>query len=66
MPTQIALLRKQLARHVAQNGATTPQVEHLRWQLASLERQAHWREHAGGMFGAPFDRVDPGPVDDRR
>lgn len=62
MPTQIALLREQLARHVARNGAAAPQVEHLRWQIASLERQAHWRQHAGGMFGAPQRTVDPEPI----
>lgn len=66
MPTQIALLREQLARHVAQNGAAAPQVEHLRWQIASLERQAHWRQHAGGMFGAPHRPVDRDPVDGPR
>ena len=32
-------------------GADDPQVEHLRWQIASLERQARWREDAAGMFG---------------
>jgi hypothetical protein len=53
MPTQIALLREQLARHIAQRGTDDPRVEHLRWQLASLERQARWREDAAGMFGAP-------------
>jgi hypothetical protein len=53
MQTQINLLREQLARHVATRSADDPQVEHLRWQLASLERQARWREAAAGMFGAP-------------
>jgi hypothetical protein len=53
MPTQIALLREQLARHIAQRGSDDPRVEHLRWQIASLERQARWREDAAGMFGAP-------------
>jgi hypothetical protein len=53
MPTQIPLLREQLARQIAQYGADHPRVEHLRWQIASLERQARWREDAAGMFGAP-------------
>ncbi len=53
MPTQIALLREQLARHIAQRGTDDPRVEHLRWQIVSLERQARWREDAAGMFGAP-------------
>lgn len=58
MPTQISMLREQLARHVALRGADDPQVEHLRWQIASLERQARWREDAAGMFGTPLARLD--------
>jgi hypothetical protein len=53
MPTQIAQLREQLARQIAQRGANDPQVEHLRWQIASLERQARWHRDAAGMFGTP-------------
>jgi len=53
MPTQIAQLREQLARQIALRGANDPQVEHLRWQIASLERQARWHCDAAGMFGAP-------------
>ncbi|MFM1988936.1 MAG: hypothetical protein RJA99_1893 [Pseudomonadota bacterium] len=52
MSTQIELLRAQLARHLALQGSEDPQVQHLRWQIASLERQARWREDAAGMFGA--------------
>jgi hypothetical protein len=51
MRTQITLLREQLARHIHARGVDDPQVEHLRWQIASLERQARWREDAAGMFG---------------
>ena len=51
MATQIDLLREQLAGMIAQRGADDPQVEHLRWQIASLERQARWRRQAAGMFG---------------
>jgi hypothetical protein len=53
MRTQITLLREQLARQLATRGGDDPQVEHLRWQIASLERQARWREDAAGMFGVP-------------
>jgi hypothetical protein len=53
MTTQIDLLREQLAQSIAVRGADDPRVEHLRWQIASLERQARWREDAAGMFGAP-------------
>jgi len=59
MPTQIALLREQLARQVALRGPNDPQVEHLRWQIASLERQARWHQDAAGMFGAR--ERPPGP-----
>ncbi|RPH44248.1 MAG: hypothetical protein EHM87_11195 [Burkholderiales bacterium] len=59
MRTQITLLREQLARHVASCGTDDPQVEHLRWQIASLERQARWREDAAGMFGAPRRTAEP-------
>lgn len=52
MSTQLELLRAQLARHLALQGSEDPQVQHLRWQIASLERQARWREDAAGMFGA--------------
>ena len=51
MRTQIALLREQLASQIALRGADHPQIEHLRWQIASLERQARLREGAAGMFG---------------
>jgi len=51
MRTQIDLLRKQLASQIALRGADNPQIEHLRWQIASLERQARLREGAAGMFG---------------
>jgi hypothetical protein len=60
MPTQIPLLREQLARQIAQYGADHPRVEHLRWQIASLERQARWRQESAGMFGTPSRRVKAG------
>ena len=52
MQTQIDLLRDQLARHLARHGDADPHVAHLRWQIASLERQTRWREASAGMFGA--------------
>jgi hypothetical protein len=51
MRTQITLLREQLARHIQARGVDDPLVEHLRWQIASLEREARWRGDAAGMFG---------------
>ena len=59
MRTQITLLREQLARHIETRGADDPQVEHLRWQIASLERQARWREDAAGMFGTARRAAEP-------
>ncbi|MEI7446642.1 MAG: hypothetical protein WCK28_17260 [Burkholderiales bacterium] len=64
MSTQIELLRAQLARHLALQGSDDPQVQHLRWQIASLERQARWREDSAGMFGAPR-RTAPTPSSQR-
>jgi hypothetical protein len=59
MRTQITRLREQLDRQIQTRGADDPQVEHLRWQIASLERQARWRADAAGMFGTPRRPVDP-------
>jgi hypothetical protein len=63
MRTQIDLLREQLASQIALRGVSHPQIEHLRWQIASLERQARLREGASGMFGVAR-RADP--ADDKR
>lgn len=41
MPDPIESLRAELTRLIASPGTDTPQIEHLRWQLASLQRQAH-------------------------
>ena len=40
MPDQIRELREELSRHVAEQGAESPRVAHLRWQITSFERQA--------------------------
>jgi hypothetical protein len=40
MPDPIRELREELSRHVAEQGAESPRVAHLRWQIASFERQA--------------------------
>jgi hypothetical protein len=61
MRTQITLLREQLARLIQMRGADDPQVEHLRWQIESLERQARWREDAAGMFGTARRVAEPPP-----
>jgi hypothetical protein len=58
MRTQIDLLREQLASQIALRGANHPQIEHLRWQIASLERQARLREGAAGMFGVARRTVE--------
>jgi hypothetical protein len=59
MAAPIDLLREQLARRIAQRGPDDPQVEYLRWQIASLERQARWRRQAAGMFGSPAPSDTP-------
>lgn len=41
MPDPIEALRVELARLMASPAADKPQIEHLRWQLVSLKRQAH-------------------------
>ena len=41
MPDPIEALRAELTRLIASPGSEAPQIEHLRWQLASLQRQAH-------------------------
>jgi hypothetical protein len=51
MTSQIDLLREQLARLLHGCSHDDPRIEHLRWQIASLERQAHWRRESAGMFG---------------
>ena len=40
MSDPIRELREELSRHVAEQGAESPRVAHLRWQIASFERQA--------------------------
>jgi len=40
MPDPIRELREELSRQVAEQGVESPRVEHLRWQIASFERQA--------------------------
>jgi len=40
MSDPIRSLREELARQVFEQGADSPQVEHLRWQLVSFERLA--------------------------
>lgn len=40
MSDPIRALRQELSRQLAEQGAQSPRVEHLRWQLASFERQA--------------------------
>jgi hypothetical protein len=47
MPDPIRELREELSRQVAEQGVESPRVEHLRWQLASFERQA--RRTATGL-----------------
>jgi hypothetical protein len=38
-PSQLDVLRAQLAQQLARRGPDDPYVEHLRWQIGCLERQ---------------------------
>jgi hypothetical protein len=67
MRTQIDQLREQLAGHLRAGCRDDPRVEHLRWQLLSLERQQRWRDDAAGLFGpAPARAAAPLPDRARR
>jgi hypothetical protein len=50
--SQIADLRDQLSKQLARRGSNDPFVEHLRWQIASLERQSR-HDRAGAGTKAP-------------
>jgi hypothetical protein len=49
IPTQIETLREQLAQQLARRGPDDPFVEHLRWQIAGLERQLRRLDGADGV-----------------
>jgi hypothetical protein len=48
VPSQLDMLRTQLAQQLACRGPDDPYVEHLRWQIACLERQLRRLDGAQG------------------
>lgn len=56
MSDPIRSLREELARQLCEQGADSPQVEHLRWQLVSFERLAR----RSNPMPAPVDRTREG------
>jgi hypothetical protein len=68
LDTQIEILRGQLSQQLARRGAQDPYVEHLRWQIASLERQARRRgtDAAGASSSSHPGRSSRDPASDSR
>jgi len=44
MLNQVEQLRAQLSRFLELHSEDAPEVEHLRWHIASLERLARWQQ----------------------
>jgi hypothetical protein len=44
MLNQVEQLRAQLSRFLELHNEDAPEVEHLRWHIASLERLARWQQ----------------------
>jgi hypothetical protein len=55
--SQIEDLREQLSQQVARHGSDDPFVEHLRWQIASLERQMRRSGSDAAAAGSPARRL---------
>jgi hypothetical protein len=50
MLSQVEQLRAQLSRFLELHNDDDPEVEHLRWHIASLERLARWQEGAVSLM----------------
>jgi len=55
MLNQIERLRAQLSRFLELHNDDAPEVEHLRWHIASLERLARWEQGAVGLMNSQRD-----------
>jgi len=55
MLNQIEQLRAQLSRFLELHNDDAPEVEHLRWHIASLERLARWEQGAVGLMNSQRD-----------
>ena len=59
MSDLIRTLREELARHVSERSTDSPRVEHLRWQLASVERLARRAAPIPAPIETPSAAVRP-------
>jgi len=59
MSDLIRTLREELARHVSERRMDSPRVEHLRWQLASVERVARRAASVSAPIETPHGAVRP-------
>jgi hypothetical protein len=58
MLNQVEQLRAQLSRFLEQHNDDAPEVEHLRWHIASLERLARWQHGAAVSLMNPRREVE--------
>jgi hypothetical protein len=52
MLNQVEQLRAQLSRFLELHNDDAPEVEHLRWHIASLERLARWQHGAVSLMNS--------------
>ena len=52
MLNQVEQLRAQLSRFLELHNDDDPEVEHLRWHIASLERLARWQQGAVSLMNS--------------
>ncbi|MEI6547847.1 MAG: hypothetical protein WCN85_12590 [Burkholderiales bacterium] len=55
MLNQVEQLRAQLSRFLELHNDDAPEVEHLRWHIASLERLARWQQEAVSLMNSQRD-----------
>ena len=55
MMNQVEQLRAQLSRFLELHNDDDPEVEHLRWHIASLERLARWQNGAVSLINSQRD-----------
>ena len=55
MLNQVEQLRAQLSRFLELHNDNDPEVEHLRWHIASLERLARWQQGAVSLMSSQRD-----------
>ena len=55
MLNQVEQLRAQFSRFLELHNDDAPEVEHLRWHIASLERLARWQQEAVSLMNSQRD-----------